>query len=69
MGKNSYQKAKDLLINLKEREGNKIKLDILRNEIKAMIGRDELRVVTPYLHFMNDMHLIKSKEFDIEILI
>ena len=68
MGKNSYQKAKELIENLKSLEGNTISLQRLRREIMVVIGRDELRVITPYLHLMADTGLIKLGEFEVQLL-
>jgi predicted AAA+ superfamily ATPase len=56
MGQNSYSKAVELINDLKQRYGETISLENLRNEIKVKIGRTSIQA---YCSFMNDAHLIK----------
>lgn len=58
MAKTRYEKAKELLIKLKEEHGEFIQLDKLLIDIRKDIGGDEKRTVKPYIKFMLDTELV-----------
>lgn len=69
MGKTRYQVAKDLLLDIKNRNGVTIPFKLLRLELTRNVGADKNRTVKPYLDMMLELEMIKPTEDQINVTI
>jgi len=68
-GISRYERAKQMLTELKSERGAFVSLGTLRQAIIIKLGSDEKRTVLPYLRMMNDSGLIKETIHGWEILL
>ena len=68
MGQTRYDKAKDFLLKIKQKEGtNIVKTDLFIIEMRKALGDDPKRVILPYIKLMKDFNLISEEDENVRI--